>query len=78
MTIFALEQCVENGVDLNTCDAESALAEINTLRTQLAETQRERDTLLGLLLEVHATVMKEVFAIGRATIDAAKGEKNGA
>ena len=40
MTIFALEQCVENGVDLNICDAESALAEINTLHSQLAEAQR--------------------------------------
>lgn len=49
MTIFTLEQCVENGVDLNICDAESALAEINTLRSQLAEAQREAVTLAQYL-----------------------------
>lgn len=43
MTIFALEQCVENGVDLNISDAESALAELNTLRAQLAEAQRDAE-----------------------------------
>lgn len=45
MTIFALEQCVENGVDLNISDAESALAELNTLRTQLAEAQKDSERL---------------------------------
>ena len=48
------------------------------LTAQLAEAQRERDTLLALLQELHAAVMKEVSAIGgcgRAAIDAAKGER---
>ena len=44
MTIFALEQCVENGVDLNICDAESTLEEIAALRTQLAEAQRKENS----------------------------------
>lgn len=49
MTIFALEQCVENGVDLNISDAESALAELNTLRDQLAKAQKDAERLRGAL-----------------------------
>lgn len=45
MTIFTLEQCVENGAKLNICDAESALAEVDTLRAQLAEAQRDSERL---------------------------------
>ena len=57
MTIFTLEQCVENGVDLNICDAESALAEINTLRSQLAEARRDAERWRWL--KDHARIFRQ-------------------
>lgn len=79
MTIFALEQCVENKVDLNISDAESALAELNTIRAQLAEAQKVQGQLLDALTSVMLCELNsmssraEMVRITRAAIDAAKG-----
>ena len=79
MTIFALEQCVENGVDLNICDAESALEEVAALRA-------EKDRLTTCLEKANASAEhfeREWYLRGdeidtlRAAIDAAKGGADG-